>query len=222
VGHSAVMSTRRFVSLLCLVALAGCNTAGASSSSAATASPATSSTPSAAGSTAASSPPTQEPSATPRLFTSDHYGYTVSVPTGWTADGATQTWDGASPMAPGHDDPLVDQFTAPPRYARLWVFAAPTTLDLAAYATHTTDANAAEHPCSVGSQTPEKDEAVTIDGTPARLLTVHCGILVLIAVAIHRHTGFVFGYQDPNGGLSFDAEDRATFLQFLNGVRLAN
>jgi hypothetical protein len=156
------------------------------------------------------------------LFTSTRYGYTASVPTGWTALGATQTWDGASPRAPGHTDPFVDQFTAPPRYANLWVFAAPSKSDVAGYAMHTIDANTAEHPCPVGSQTPEKDEAITIDGAPARLLTAQCGIVILIAVTIHNGSGFVFGYLDANGGPSLDAEDRASFLDFLKGIHLAS
>jgi hypothetical protein len=146
----------------------------------------------------------------------------VPVPTGWTANSATETWDGVTPRSPGHDGPLVDQFTAPPRYASLWAYAAPTKLALTAYATQTTDGAAAEHPCSVGSQKPEKNEAIQVGGVPARLLTIHCGILVLITVTIHKGAGYVFAFQDANGGPSFDAEDRATFVDFLKGIRFAS
>lgn len=217
------MRARKVVSFLCLVALAGCNATAASPSvapavtAAATATAGPSSTP-----TATPSPPTPVPSAGPVLFTSERYGYTVSVPAIWAVEGAKETWDGASPGSPGHDGTLTDQFTAPPRYASLWAYAAPTTLKLAAYATQTTDAAAVEHPCSVGSQKPEKNEAIVVDGAPARLLTIHCGILVLIAVTIHGGSGFVFAFQDANGGPSFDAEDRATFLEFLNGIHLGS
>jgi len=41
-------------------------------------------------------------------------------------------------------------------------------------------------------------------------------------VTIHDGTGLVFGFQDAIGGPSFDAEDRATFLDFLGGIQLVS
>ena len=117
---------------------------------------------------------------------------------------------------------VLDQFTAPPRYSNLWAYAAPTKLMLAEYATHTTDAAAAEHPCSEGNQKPETDEPISVGGEPARLLTIHCGILVLIAVTIHNGSGAVFAFQDPNGALSLDPEDRGVFLRFLAGIHFTS
>jgi hypothetical protein len=227
------MSARRVIPTLWIAAvLIGCNATAASPSPSpvdAATSPVPSVAPSTATSTATPSLPspglpTQTPaaSATPGLFKSDHYGYTVPVPAEWTVNGATETWDGVSPGSPGHDGPLVDQFTASPRNTSLWAYAAPTKLKLAAYATHTTDAAAAEHPCTEGSQKPEKNEAITVGGEPARLLTIHCGILVLIAVTIHRGSGAVFAFQDANADPSFDAEDRALFLAFLKGIRFTS
>jgi len=158
----------------------------------------------------------------PSIFTSDRYGYSVPLPASWLSVQAAATWDGASPRSPGHDGAYVDQFTAPPRYSNLWAYAAPTKLSLTEYATQTTDAAAAEHPCSEGNQKPESDEPISVDGGPARLLTIHCGILVLIAVTIHKGSGAVFAFQDPNGDLSLDPEDRAVFLGFLAGIRFTS
>jgi hypothetical protein len=153
------------------------------------------------------------------VFTSELYGYTAMLPGSWTSLQAAATWNGTSPASPGHDATNVDQFTAPPRDSNLWAYAAPTKLTLAKYVTQTLDAAAAEHPCSEGSQKPENNEAIVVGGEPARLITIHCGILVLLAITIHDGVGAVFGFQDPSGDLSLDTEDRGAFMSFLNGIR---
>jgi hypothetical protein len=181
----------------------------------------TTTSPAASATVAASSPlSATAPSETPSVFRSDRYGYLVSIPALWSRSPATVTWDGVG--APANDAAEVDAFLVPPRYTQVWAYAAPTRLKLADYATQTVDAAAAEHPCSVGSQKPETDEPVTVGGEPARLLTTHCGILILAAVTIHNGSGVVLAFQDPNGNPSLDAEDRAVFLQFLAGVRFTS
>jgi hypothetical protein len=88
--------------------------------------------------------------------------------------------------------------------------------------THTLDAAAAEHLCSEGSQKPEINEQIRVGGEPARLMTTHCGILVLLAITIHQGDGAVFAFLDPSGDLSQDAEDRGVFMSFLKGIHFVN
>ena len=48
------------------------------------------------------------PTASAVTFTSPLYGYTVTLPAGWSATPATKVWDGKG--APGSEDPAVDKF----------------------------------------------------------------------------------------------------------------
>lgn len=144
----------------------------------------------------------------------------MSIPALWAWTPAVATWDGLG--SPANDAPEVDQFTVPPRYSSVWAVAAPTKLTLAEYVTHAIEAAAAEHPCATGSQKAEADEPISVGGGPARLLTVHCGILILHAVTIHKGSAIWFAFQDPTGDRNTDAEDRALFLSFLSGVHFAS
>jgi hypothetical protein len=186
--------------LLAVVALAvGCSSATTSPSSA---SPAHSPAP------AASAP------AAP-IFTSRQYGYTAALPAGWTGAQATQQWDGTG--APGEEDSVVDLFHGPGG-VEAWAYAASTKENLAAFAQTTSRAAAAAHPCPA---VPQTDQAITIGGAPARLLSMHCppgsGFLVETAVTMHHGTAFVFASQNPTG---MTAGDRAAFRKFLAGIRL--
>jgi len=188
-------------SLIMIALLAGC------------ASPAT---------TGPGAPPAQSPAATAsppaaaRIFTSRHYGYTEALPAGWTGGQATQQWNGTG--APGNDDSVVDLFQGPGDL-EAWAIAAPTKENLAAYTRTTTRAAAAAHPCPA---TPQTDQAITISGAPAQLLSMQCppgsGFLVEVAVTIHDGTAFVFASQNPSGTGSQGA-DRAAFRTFLASIR---
>jgi hypothetical protein len=174
-------------------------------------------------STGPSAAPTRSPAATgdtpaaARLFTSRHYGYTEALPAGWTGGQATQQWNGTG--APGDDNSAVDLFQGPGG-VEAWAIAAPTTENLAAYTRTTIRASAAAHPCPA---TPQTDQAITIGGAPAQLLSMQCppgsGFLVEVAVAVHDGTAFVFASQNPSGTGSQSA-DRAAFREFLAGIRL--
>ena len=186
--------------LAVVVALAvGCSSATTSPSSA---SPARSPAP------AASAP------AAP-VFTSRQYGYTAALPAGWTGAQATQQWDGTG--APGEEDSVVDLFHGPGG-VEAWAYAASIKENLAAFAQTTSRAAAAAHPCPA---VPQTDQAITIGGAPARLLSMHCppgsGFLVETAVTMHHGTAFVFASQNPTG---MTAGDRAAFGKFLAGIRL--
>jgi hypothetical protein len=151
-----------------------------------------------------------------RIFTSRHYGYTEALPAGWTGAQATQRWDGTG--SPGDEDSTVDLFRGPGG-VEAWALAIPTRENLAAYARMTIRASAAGHPCPT---TPQTDQAITIGGAPAQLLSMQCpagsGFLVEIAVTVHDGTAFVFASQNPSGTGNQSA-DRAAFRAFLASIR---
>ena len=68
------------------------------------------------------------------------------------------------------------------------------------------------------------DQAITIGGAPARLLTMQCpsgsGFLVEIAVTVHHGTAFVFASQHQPGTPVHYPADRAAFRNFLADIRL--
>jgi hypothetical protein len=102
--------------------------------------------------------------------------------------------------------------------SRSW--SAPPGAGLAAYARATIRAAAAAHPCPA---VPQTDQAITISGAPARLLTIQCpagsGFLVETAVTIHAGTALVFASQNPSGATANHLADRAAFRKYLAGIR---
>jgi hypothetical protein len=172
--------------------------------------------------TGTSAPPARSESAisrtpaTAHIFTSRYYGYTEALLAGWTGGQATQRWSGTG--APGDEDSVVDLFHGPGGI-EAWAVAAPTNANLAAYSRTTAQAAAAAHPCPA---TPQTDQAITIGGAPARLLSMQCppgsGFLVEIAVAIHDGMAFVFASENPSG-TGVQSADRAAFGRFLASIR---
>ena len=159
-------------------------------------------------------------SAAARVFTSRHYGYTEALPAGWLPGAqATQQWNGKG--APGSEDNVVDLFYGPGG-VQAWALAAPTKEGLAAYARATIRAAAAAHPCPA---VPQTDQAITIGGAPARLLSMQCpagsGFLVETAVTIHAGTALVFASQNPSGAGANHRADRTAFRNFLGGIRFS-
>jgi hypothetical protein len=154
------------------------------------------------------------------VITSRHYGYTEALPTGWRlVTQAKQQWDGNG--APGDGDSVVDLYVGSGG-VEAWVYAAPTKENLAAYAITTVRVAGAVHGCPA---VPQTNQAITIGGAPARLLTMQCpsapGFLVEIAVAVRHGVGFVIGSQNPTGITPDDQPaDRAAFREFLAGIRL--
>ena len=153
-----------------------------------------------------------------RVFTSRQYGYAETLPASWRlARRATRPWSGKG--GPGYDSPVVDLFQGPGSL-QAWADAAPTRKSLAAYTSATIRASRAAHPCSP----PQTDQAITIGGAPARLLTMQCpsgsGFLVEIAVTVHHGTAFVFASQHQPGTPVHYPADRAAFRNFLADIRL--
>jgi hypothetical protein len=154
-----------------------------------------------------------------RMVTSRHYGYTETLPAGWRlARQATRQWNGKG--GPGYDRPVVDLFIGPSQI-QAWAIAAPTKQTLAAYTARIIRHARAAHPCAP----PQTDQAITIGGTPARLLGMQCparsGFLVQFAVTVRNGTGFAFTSQNPTATTAANrATDRAAFRKFLAGIRL--
>ena len=156
-----------------------------------------------------------------RTVTSRHYGYTEALPAGWRlASQATRRWNGQG--SPGDGDSVVDLFRGP-RGVEAWALSTPTKASLAAYTATVIQESHANHPCPVRPQT---NQAITLGGAPARLLTMQCapgsGFLVEIVVTVHHGTAFVFGSQNPFkfGSQNPSNADRAAFRHFLAGIGL--
>jgi hypothetical protein len=163
-------------------------------------------------------PPSPSPSAAPTTFVSKTYGYSLTLPGGWTSVQATAAWDGKG--APGHGVAEADQFVGPAA-ASSWAFAAPTAKDLAAYVKERIKANAAEHGDTCPA-TPDAQDPIEIGGQPGTLLAYNCGILINGAVTVDNGVGYLFGFRDPSVPAATDAADRELFLELLKSVHLAD
>jgi hypothetical protein len=146
----------------------------------------------------------------PSTFTSQNYGYSAALPAGWSSHQAGYQWDGGG--SPGFEDDNVDHFTGPNGIVVI-AYGTATPKSLAAYTRATVQA-AAEHQCPA---VPASDQAITVDGAPARLLSMPCqGLSIETAITIHAGKAVLFTSQLPSG----TAADRVTFRRFLAGVRL--
>ena len=193
--------------------------APSASTSAATTSVAPSSAPASTSASAsviesASASTSASPAASTTTFTSPFYGYTVTLPAGWTATPATVKWDGKG--APGSDDPAVDKFQSDGQ-ASVHAFAAPISIDLAGYAADVMARNAQFH----GDTCPPKPDSVaqtTVGTDPGTFIAWNCGILINLALGRHADTGYEFVFRDPSVHQATDAADRATFDAMLKSV----
>ena len=188
--------------------LAGCSSSAPTSPGATP----SSATPAQTSPTAASTSPAT------RTFTSRQYGYTGALPAGWSSGAqATQQWNGQG--APGDEDNVVDLFSGPGG-VEAWAMAAPTKQKPDGLHRSDHPGIRRRDPCPT---TPQTDQAITIGGEPARLLTMQCpagsGFLVEIATTIHDGTAYVFTSQNPTGSGNPSA-DRAAFRTFLAGIQL--
>ena len=150
-----------------------------------------------------------------RVFSSPHYAYTMTLPAGWSAQGA-QPWDGPGSRGLWKDG--VDIFRGPP-YVAAWAFAAPMPPSLTGYATATARA-AAQVPCPA---TPQIDQQVAIGGAPGSMISMTCpsqgGVFMLTAATTHKQTAVVFAFEDTSGVRATQQADRVAFRELLTGVR---
>ena len=166
----------------------------------------------AVGELAGGSSPATSPSS---VFNSPHNGYTMTLPVGWSAQGA-QPFDGPGGAGLGKDG--VDVFHGPP-YVVAWAFTTSRPPSLAGYATATARA-AAQLPCPA---VPQIDQRVTIGGAAALLIGMTCpaqsGVYMLLAAAAHNQTALVFVFEDSSGVRAAEQADRAAFGELLAGIR---
>jgi hypothetical protein len=146
------------------------------------------------------------PTTTRESFVSDLYGYSVDS---WTGTSAETAWDGTG--SPGDGDPTVDTLSGP-ESQRAFVYAAPTKVTLKKFVAKGRRANAQQRGCPAK---PEKTEATTIDGEPAIIDELHCGVFALTASTIHDGRVYVFFTYDQPGK---EAEMRRWFRSLVKAV----
>ena len=215
-----IMNTLRAAICLALtVAIAACAGGAPSATGSAPSAPGSvATTPSPVASAVASSTPAPTsagPSASPTSFTSKTYGYSLTVPGGWTIIQATAAWDGKG--APFHDVPEADQFVGPAA-ASAWFFGAPTTKDLKAKVNESIAANAASHGNTCPA-VPDVQDPIQIGSEPGVLLGYNCGILINSGITVHKGIAYLFGFRDPAVHAATDPADRAAFLELLKSVQ---
>ena len=155
------------------------------------------------------------PSGSPTAFTSKTYGYSLTVPAGWTTIQASIPWDGEG--MPSHDVPEADQFVSPSSPSASF-HGAPTTKDLAGQVKQAIAGIAVDHGDTC-PPVPKSQEPISVGSEPGVLLNYDCGILITNAITIHDGVAYVFGFRDPAVHAATDAADRATFLALLESVK---
>jgi hypothetical protein len=160
---------------------------------------------------ASAAPPTAVAQATPSVFRSTQYGYSLVLPVGWSSSAATQRWDGDSII---HSDAAnVDKFY-PTGLAGAWASAAAYTGTLKSYVAKTI-ADTAKYHGTTCTAPPEAKLSIAFGKEPGTLLQFNCGILINIAVTVHDGIGYSFGFRDPTVHVAADPADQAIFTGIL-------
>lgn len=152
----------------------------------------------------------------PRSFTSKTYGYTLTVPAGWTTRQAFAKWDGESEL--DGTSASVDLIGQPADTKGVWAAAAPSKRDLAADTAFAIIWTAHYHGDYCPSR-PDMRNRVTVGGQPGVLLAYNCGILVNTALTVNHGVEYWFVFIDRGQAAATDPTDRATFLAMLSSVR---
>jgi len=152
------------------------------------------------------------PTAVP--FSSDLYGYTLTLPGGWSAAPARIKWDGKG--APPYDDPQVDRFAGSLTLST-FAFAGPTRLDLNRFTEDVVARNVQFHGDTCPPQ-PESIKSTMVGKTAAKFIAWNCGILINIVVVVDRGTGYEFVMRDTAVQAATDAADRTSFDAILSTV----
>ena len=172
------------IALGSVVAIAACTAAPASS-------PDQPPSVTAAASASASAPPDE-----PTTFTSEAYGYTLTLPAGWTATQAEGSWD--PDVMPYPRQPGIDSFRGPAGLRGLMTsrpLAPSEDLDTA------TDALITQLTEDPICGEPLERADVTVADAPARLVRYHCvdGFDVFNVATVREGALYVFGYIAAEG-----------------------
>jgi len=149
-------------------------------------------------------------SSAPSAFTSQTYGHSAALPAGWSSHQAGYKWPGL--VSPSFEDSDADLVTRPNGIVVMG-YGTATPRSLSAYTNATVQA-AAVHQCSA---VPASDQAITVGGAPARLLSMRCqGLPIETAITIHARKAVLFASQIPSG----TGADRAASRRFPAGMRI--
>ena len=199
------------LSLLAVLVLAACS----SNSSSGSTSPGSSQTSGTHQSSSASS----SISPTPTAFTSQAYGYSLTVPARWSTRQAYVKWDGKSELDGTATE--ADIIGQPGETRGVWAAAAPTKLNLAAETAFAIKWNTDLH----GDYCPRRPTMrtrVLVGHQPGVLLAYNCGILVNTAVTVHRGVEYWFSFVDHGVAAASDPADHAMFMRILSSIQLPN
>ena len=208
-----VINTGRAAAALLLTAtfaLASCSGSGSSGSSSGIA---TNARVTVSSSASQSNPPR------PTTFTSKAYGYTLTVPAGWSTRQAFAKWDGESEL--DGSSAFVDLIGTPSDSKGVWAAAGRTNRDLAADTTFAITWNYHYH----GDHCPRRPDMrnrLTIGGRPGVLLAYNCGILINFAVTVDHGVEYWYTFVDRGVAAATDPADHATFLKMLSSVQFAH
>jgi hypothetical protein len=177
--------------------------------------------PTAAGSVTLPPPSTTPPSTTPTgptEFTSAMYGYTVTMPAGWTISPALLRWDGDGQPGPYAES---DSFVGPGELT-VWAIAGSFAGDLDAFVQDRIVKNHRDHSDTCPVAVPEVNEPIDIGGKPGTLLGWNCGALINEAVTIRGGVAYEFVFRDLAIEVATDPADRALFESILDSVEFPN
>jgi hypothetical protein len=146
-----------------------------------------------------------DPSASPRTFVSDRYGFRVTLPAGWSGTDASLDWPGDSLQGIG-SPAFVN--TTDPAQSRYFVAAAapvPKGMDLAKW--KAAMVRGTPPVCSA----PLSGEQTTLGGGPALAWTHTCsdGYDVNLLAALHKGRGYIMFLASKSA--NDNAEDRRIF-----------
>ena len=150
----------------------------------------------------------------PTSFTSTTYGYSLTVPAGWTVIQATAAWDGnGAPRSTTCPRPTSSS-SLPPERLVLWGAHDQGPGGLREGEDRRQRRGPRQH-LSGRARGPGSDQDRGRTGT---LLAYDCGILINLAVTVHDGIGYLFGFRDVAVHAATDPADRAVFLELLKSV----
>jgi len=157
--------------------------------------------------------PTSSPTPTPTVFRSPLYGYSIVVPTGWSATPATTRWDGVSAASLG---PNVDQLAGP--HLIVLGYAGPFAGNLTAFVQDQIAASARDHSDTCPSNALQLNQPTTIGGQPGVLLGFNCGARIDQIITVHDGVGYAFTIRDAAFSPTLDPTDFATAQSMLDSL----
>ena len=159
---------------------------------------------------------TSSPTPTPTVFRSPLYGYSIVVPTGWSATPATTRWDGVSAASLG---PNVDQVAGP--HLIVLGFAGPYAGNLTAFVQEQIAAALRDHSDTCPSNALQLNQPTTIGGQPGVLLGLNCGARIDQVITVHDGVGYAFTIRDAAFSPTLDPTDFSTAQSMLDSLIFA-